>query len=322
MSSRCLVDYLAFLSIANNKDIIFAITTTTTTTITNKCVLSAVFTYKLIVVRRASDIGLFDLRKDVGALKFSPHFNEVQLEELRKENTQLKAQVEAMRSSVIKVIIPRHTEQEKLAHGLFADNLSPKPIIDHPCNKDSSRRHQFSWDLFRKLMEDVYGSSIDDKTFNTARDHLKRFRLPAIIRQDKDEFNIEAGKPFKAADARGKLRAVELLEQIAAPFVPLRACVGSWGAVLLLRYYWLRNEKKSSTTPSSGQDVEANDAGASEEQGLCPPSLSVEESDSNGKSDVNPVAAATVCSQTTDRFEQQSKTNTGKRRRITVRKGV
>ena len=58
-----------------------------------------------------------------------------------------------MRSSVIKVIIPRHTEQEKLAHGLFADNLSPKPIIDHPCNKDSSRRHQFSWDLYRKLME-------------------------------------------------------------------------------------------------------------------------------------------------------------------------
>ncbi|CEG76215.1 hypothetical protein RMATCC62417_11144 [Rhizopus microsporus] len=130
-------------------------------------------------------------------------------------------------------------------------------------------------------MEDIYGSSIDDKTFNTARECLKRFRLPAIIRQVKDEFKIEAGKPFKAADPRGKLRAIELLEQIVAPFVPLSACVGSWGAILLLRYYWLRNEKKSSTTPSSVQVVEANDASASEEQGLCPPSLSAEESDSS-----------------------------------------
>ncbi|ORE03752.1 hypothetical protein BCV72DRAFT_337767 [Rhizopus microsporus var. microsporus] len=149
---------------------------------------------------------------------------------------------------------PRHTEQEKLVHGLFANNLSPKSIIEHPLNEDSNRKHQFSWDIYRKPMENVHGSPIGDMTFNAFCDHLKRFRLPAIIRQVKDEFKIEAGKPFKAANPRGKLRAVELLEQTAAPFVPLRARVGSWGARLMLRYYWIRREKKPSTTPSSVQD--------------------------------------------------------------------
>ena len=123
----------------------------------------------------------------------------------------MKAQVEDTCTSAIEVSRPRHTQQEKLAYGLFADNLSPKP-------------------------EDIHGSQIDDKTFNTVRDHFTLFRLPATIRQIKDEFKIEAGKPYKAADAQGKLRAVELLEQTAAPFVPLRACVGSWGARLMLRY--------------------------------------------------------------------------------------
>ncbi|CEG77212.1 hypothetical protein RMATCC62417_12004 [Rhizopus microsporus] len=40
-------------------------------------------------------------------------------------------------------------------------------------------------------MEDVHGSPIDDKTFNTSRDHLVLFRLPAIIRQVRPEFKID-----------------------------------------------------------------------------------------------------------------------------------
>ncbi|KAG1173588.1 hypothetical protein G6F70_006837 [Rhizopus microsporus] len=43
----------------------------------------------------------------------------------------------------------------------------------------------------RKLIEDVHGSPIDDKAFNTFRDYLVLFRLPAIIRQVKDEFKID-----------------------------------------------------------------------------------------------------------------------------------
>lgn len=94
---------------------------------------------------------------------------ETQLEELRKENSPLKAQVESICSIVIKASRPRNTEQEKLAHDLFADNLPPKPIIEHSFNENSSRKRQFSWDIYRKLMEDVHDSPIDDKTFNTSQ---------------------------------------------------------------------------------------------------------------------------------------------------------
>ncbi|KAG1178561.1 hypothetical protein G6F70_001569 [Rhizopus microsporus] len=197
--------------------------------------------------------------------------------ELREEMREMrifKEELEVQLEDAIEVSRPRHTQQEKLAYGLFADNLSPKP-------------------------EDIHGSQIDDKTFNTVRDHFTLFRLPATIRQIKDEFKIEAGKPYKAADAQGKLRAVELLEQTAAPFVPLRACVGSWGARLMLQ---------------------ADNDNAFKEQDLHPPSSSVEESDSSGENDINPIDAAIVLSQTAGRYEQSGKTKTVKRRISTVEK--
>lgn len=54
-------------------------------------------------------------------------------------------------SIVIGVSRPRYTEQEKLVHELFADNLSPKSIIEHPFNEDLGRKHQFPWDLLGSL---------------------------------------------------------------------------------------------------------------------------------------------------------------------------
>lgn len=101
-------------------------------------------------------------------------------------------------------------------------------------------------------MEDVHGGPANKKTFNTARDHLMLFKLPALIRQIKDEYKFEAGKPFNTVDPHGKLRAVELLEEMAAPYIPLCACSGSWGTNLLIRYYWSREKKnKYSNGPIS-----------------------------------------------------------------------
>ncbi|RCH82683.1 hypothetical protein CU097_001614, partial [Rhizopus azygosporus] len=144
---------------------------------------------------------------------------------------------------------PERTEQEKLVHGLFTDNLFPEPFIEHSLDENSKGKHQFSWDLYKKIIEDVHGSPVNKKTFNAARDHLMLFKLPALIRQIKDEYKFEAGKPFNAVDPHGALRAVELLEEMAAPYIPLRACSGSWGANLLIRYYWphKRNIKRRMT---------------------------------------------------------------------------
>ncbi|CEJ01137.1 hypothetical protein RMCBS344292_15173 [Rhizopus microsporus] len=86
-------------------------------------------------------------------------------------------------------------------------------------------------------MEDVYGSPVNKKTFNAAHDHLMLLKLPALIRQIKDEYKFEAGKPFNVIDPRRKLRAVELLEEMATPYIPFRTCSGSWGTSLLIRYY-------------------------------------------------------------------------------------
>ena len=151
-------------------------------------------------------------------------------------------------------------------------------------------------------MEDVHGSPVNKKTFNAARDHLMLFKLPALIRQIKDEYKFEAGKPFNAVDPRGKLRAVELLEEMAAPYIPLRACSGSWGANLLIRYYWSRGRKnkysnesismqgrfnniKKLTTNNFKAEKEPEAGNVSEEDGPChspaPTSAPSEDSDSS-----------------------------------------
>ncbi|CAO3659645.1 unnamed protein product [Rhizopus microsporus] len=169
-------------------------------------------------------------------------------------------------------------------------------------------------------MEDVHGSPVNKKTFNAARDYLMLFKLPALIRQIKDEYKFEAGKPFNAVDPRGKLRAVELLEEMAAPYIPLRACSGSWGANLLIRYYWSRGRKnkysnepismqgrfnniKKLTTNNFKAEKEPEAGNVSEEDGPChspaPTSAPSEDSDSSEESDGSSLDMATIFPQVT-----------------------
>lgn len=200
----------------------------------NQLILSVISTQNEIknAIRVASS-EITELRKEMRTMN---HNFEQQLKKLKQENSKLKAQLENVHPSA-EVDKPERTEQEKLAHDLFTGNLFPEPFIEHPLDENSKRKRQFSWDLYKKIMEDVHGSPVNKKTFNAARDHLMLFKLPALIRQIKDEYKFEAGKPFNTVDPRGKLRTVELLEEMAAPYIPLRACSGSWGANVLIRYY-------------------------------------------------------------------------------------
>ncbi|PHZ16445.1 uncharacterized protein RHIMIDRAFT_234044 [Rhizopus microsporus ATCC 52813] len=59
---------------------------------------------------------------------------------------------------------------------------------------------------------------------STACNHHTIFRLPSTIHLVKDKFKIEVSKPFNTVDSRGNPRAVELLEQTTAHFIPLCAC--------------------------------------------------------------------------------------------------
>lgn len=77
-------------------------------------------------------------------------------------------------------------------------------------------------------MEDVHGSPVDSVMLNTAHCHITIFRLPSLIREVKGKYRIENGKPFKDTDPQAKLAAIEDLEEMNVPFIPLRACVGPW----------------------------------------------------------------------------------------------
>lgn len=102
-------------------------------------------------------------------------------------------------------------------------------------------------------MKDVHGSFVDNVIFKATRDHITVFRLPALIRKVKDKRQTENGKSFKDTDPQVKLTTIEALEEMAVPFIPLRACDGSWGANLVLRYYWARNEKSRYFAASSNE---------------------------------------------------------------------
>ncbi|KAL4211449.1 hypothetical protein AB4K20DRAFT_1897171, partial [Rhizopus microsporus] len=82
------------------------------------------------------------------------------------------------------------------------------------------------------------------------------------------DYKFEASKPFNAINPRGKLRAVELLEEIATPYILLCTCSGSWGANLLIRYYWSDRRKKSMTPCHSPALTSApsEDSNSSEER--------------------------------------------------------
>jgi hypothetical protein len=79
-------------------------------------------------------------------------------------------------------------------------------------------------------MENLHGSPIDDKIFNTFCDHFSFFRLPTIIREVKDEPKADAHKPFKIRDPRRKFRAAKLVEKTVASFALLHTRVDSWAS--------------------------------------------------------------------------------------------
>ncbi|CEI90298.1 hypothetical protein RMCBS344292_04626 [Rhizopus microsporus] len=92
-------------------------------------------------------------------------------------------------------------------------------------------------------MEDVHGSPVDNVMFNAARGYITIFRPPALICELNHKHQTENGKSFKDIDPQAKLAAIGALEEMAPPFIPLRACLGSWNANLMIHYYWACNEK-------------------------------------------------------------------------------
>ncbi|CEG64722.1 hypothetical protein RMATCC62417_01648 [Rhizopus microsporus] len=194
---------------------------------------------------------------------------------------------EQMLNNLVLAIISTQNEIKNagpVLDSIYLDRSAQYPVVEGTKNKS-----QFSWDLLRKLMKDVHGSLVDNVIFNATRDHITIFRLPALIREVKDKRQTENGKSFKDTDPQVKLTTIEALEEMAVPFIPLRACVGSWGANLVLRYYWVRNEKSRYFAASSNEQDRTAQENTAHGRGSHQPSSSAsilheerDESDDSG----------------------------------------
>ncbi|KAG1177785.1 hypothetical protein G6F70_003018 [Rhizopus microsporus] len=108
---------------------------------------------------------------------------------MQQEDTTLREQLESTLANTADPNRPRRTRHDELSQGPFLDNLYPDRSVQHPLGEGTKNKRQLPWGLFRKFMEDVHGSSIDNVRFNAARDHITIFRLPDLIRKVKSPVN-------------------------------------------------------------------------------------------------------------------------------------
>ncbi|CEI90296.1 hypothetical protein RMCBS344292_04624 [Rhizopus microsporus] len=178
-----------------------------------------------------------------------------QVIEIKDEIMELRTakELESILTNTADSSSPRRTRHDKLSQCLSLDNLCPDRSVQHPVVESTKNKRQFSWDLFRKLMKDVHGSPVGNVMFNAARDCITIFRLPALICEVNHKHQTENGKSFKDTDPQAKLAVIGALEEMTPPFIPLRACLGSWSANLMIHYYWARNEKNRYFAASSNE---------------------------------------------------------------------
>ncbi|CEJ01269.1 hypothetical protein G6F70_008494 [Rhizopus microsporus] len=160
--------------------------------------------------------------------------------------------------------------------GLFADNLFPERNIPIPKVSDTrsdrkERSIQFNWKHYRWLINQVRGpdvEEIDDRTFEVCRMNVSSKIVKAAVDSTKRTFNLGDDLSWGSIPGDAQIAAIEKLEDMAAPFIPLRACAGYWGANILLSYYWTtrrRTEKKKATISNQENATTSNTSSQSDE---------------------------------------------------------
>ncbi|CAO3685668.1 unnamed protein product [Rhizopus microsporus] len=144
--------------------------------------------------------------------------------------------------------------------GLFADNLFPERNI--PIPKVSDTRSD------RKELRGPDVEEIDDRTFEVCRMNVSSKIVKAAVDSTKRTFNLGDDLSWGSIPGDAQIAAIEKLEDMAAPFIPLRACAGYWGANILLSYYWTtrrRTEKKKATISNQENATTSNTSSQSDE---------------------------------------------------------
>ncbi|KAI9010802.1 hypothetical protein CLU79DRAFT_451138 [Phycomyces nitens] len=139
--------------------------------------------------------------------------------------------------------------------GLFSEMLYPPRCYSDPRDADGQRR-QFGWGLYKQLAWDVLGPFTDGLTINDLGicvDNVRRSHMiNSVIDKVNNEYEIDKHTTWGNLSIRAQNSAALYLEELAAPHLPLRACVGNWGAKMMLRKLW------NNARPENGQNSEEN----------------------------------------------------------------
>ncbi|GAA5805735.1 hypothetical protein HPULCUR_011260 [Helicostylum pulchrum] len=127
-------------------------------------------------------------------------------------------------------------------NGLFSDNLYPLRSITKETLKAPTH---FVWETYHKLAERVIGRSMTKEEFDgCCKDNVNIGVLNPVMYTIKKRYDL-LKKPINFAKLPSDVReeAELLLEEKAAPFLPLAACTGRWGAKMLLMRMWHRTSQ-------------------------------------------------------------------------------
>jgi hypothetical protein len=112
------------------------------------------------------------------------------------------------------------------------------------------RKDIFVWQNYRDLIDRVRSPlpKIDDETWYACKGNCTPRLVRSIIARVKNDpsfaYDFDNEKIFKDSNVTMQMEAIWKLEDIMAPHLPLRACIGNWGAKHILSNFWLEKKKK------------------------------------------------------------------------------
>ncbi|KAI8385819.1 hypothetical protein BD560DRAFT_384466 [Blakeslea trispora] len=124
-------------------------------------------------------------------------------------------------------------------NGLFRDHLYP---IRNVTKKMVMASHHFSWDSYHKLAEIVLGKTIPRDEFEAScKESVNKCVVNTVMYTIKKKYGLlKTNRNFAKLPSDICAEAEILLERKAAPFMPLAACTGRWGARMILMRMWHR----------------------------------------------------------------------------------
>ena len=119
----------------------------------------------------------------------------------------------------------------------YPERKKPAPRTKDTRSGCTDRPAPFSWKHFRKLIDDVRGSEheqLNDDLFHVCKLNVSSRLVKAVIDDTKRQHGITKETVWAGVPGDTQLYAIEGLETKAAPYIPLRACVGSGGQTCFL----------------------------------------------------------------------------------------